>query len=215
MNINIAAIALLVELNGDKAQNYQKKLVLWDNIPSKKMFYNSTESEEIKKLTLLLQEENFRAVQERLNGKGMRKGFACLFSGCPGTGKTETAYQIARETKRNIIMVDIAAVKSCWYGESEKQIKEIFDTYREAADNCETAPILLFNEADAVIGKRKELSGTNHSIDQTENTMQNIILQEMENLSGILIATTKRIGFASNDCKHRDLEIAARATCGV
>jgi SpoVK/Ycf46/Vps4 family AAA+-type ATPase len=53
-------------------------------------------------------------------------------------------------------------------------------------EKSEIAPILLFNEADAVIGKRKE----GGYIDQTENTIQNIILQEMENLSGILIATT-------------------------
>ncbi|MDR2490572.1 MAG: AAA family ATPase [Spirochaetaceae bacterium] len=181
---------LLTELNGGGKQNYQKNLILCGGIQSKKMFYNPKEAEEIKKLTALLQEENYRAIQERLTGKGMRKGFACLFSGGPGTGKTETAYQIARETKRNILMVDISEVKSCFYGESEKRIKEIFDNYRTAVDNSETAPILLFNEADAVIGKRREISGVNHSIDQTENTIQNIILQEMENLSGILIATT-------------------------
>jgi SpoVK/Ycf46/Vps4 family AAA+-type ATPase len=88
------------------------------------------------------------------------------------------------------MMVDIAETKSMWYGESEKKIKEIFDTYRTAVKNSDIAPILLFNEADAVIGKRKEFSSSNRSIDQTENTIQNIILQEMETLSGILIATT-------------------------
>jgi broad-specificity NMP kinase len=181
---------LLTELIGGGKQKRPKNLILYDSIQGKKMFYNPKEAEEIKKLTALLGEENFRVIQNRLNGKGMRKGFACLFSGSPGTGKTETAYQIARETKRNILMVDIAAIKNCWYGESEKRIKEIFDNYRAAVDNSETAPILLFNEADAVIGKRREISGTNNSIDQTENTIQNIILQEMENLSGILIATT-------------------------
>jgi len=138
----------------------------------------------------LLSDKNYRKIQDRLDGKGMRKGFACLFSGGPGTGKTETAYQIARETKRNIMMVDISEVKSCWYGESEKKIKEIFDTYRTAVDNSALAPILLFNEADAVIGTRKEFGSASRAIDQTENTIQNIILQEMENLSGIMIATT-------------------------
>jgi len=77
-----------------------------------------------------------------------------------------------------------------WYGESEKKIKEIFDTYRAAVENSEFAPILLFNEADAVIGKRKEFTSSSRAVDQTENTIQNIILQEMETLSGILIATT-------------------------
>jgi SpoVK/Ycf46/Vps4 family AAA+-type ATPase len=77
-----------------------------------------------------------------------------------------------------------------WYGESEKKIKALFDRYRAAAQSSDIAPILLFNEADGVSGKRKEIGNGNHSIDQTENTIQNIILQEMENLEGILIATT-------------------------
>jgi len=75
-----------------------------------------------------------------------------------------------------------------WYGESEKRIKKIFDTYRNHVKTSETVPILLFNEADAVIGKRKEAKTS--PIDQTENTIQNILLQEMENLDGIMIATT-------------------------
>ena len=118
----------------------------------------------------------------------MRKGFACLFYGAPGTGKTETVYQIARETRRDIMMVDIAETKSMWFGESEKRIKGIFDKYRAFLKTNEHAPILLFNEADAIIGKRKEIGKS--SVDQTENAIQNIILQEMENLEGIMIATT-------------------------
>jgi SpoVK/Ycf46/Vps4 family AAA+-type ATPase len=88
------------------------------------------------------------------------------------------------------MMVNIAEVKSCWYGESEKKIKAIFDNYRDAAEGSKTAPILLFNEADAVIGKRKEFNSSSRAVDQTDNTIQNIILEEMEKLSGILIATT-------------------------
>jgi hypothetical protein len=181
---------LLSEINVKGSQDYRKNLTPFDTIKPKKMFYNERENEAIQTLVSLLREENYSKIQDRLNGKGMRKGFACLFSGGPGTGKTETAYQIARETNRNIMKVDISEVKSCWYGESEKRIKAIFDTYRTAVEGSEIAPILLFNEADAVISQRKELSGGNRAVEQTENTIQNIILEEMENLSGILIATT-------------------------
>jgi len=177
---------LLSELK--EKQNYQNDLILFDKIKPKNMFYNTKEKEAIQRLNSLLQEDNYSKIKERLDGKGLRNGFACLFSGGPGTGKTETVWQIARETKRNVMMVDIADIKSCWYGESEKKIKDVFETYRTAVEKSEIAPILLFNEADAVIGKRKV--NTEHSIDQTENTIQNIILQEMENLNGILIATT-------------------------
>ena len=186
---DMAKKELLCELNL-RSRNYKKNLILFDNIKTKRMFYNQRETKAIEKLGQLLQEDSFGRIQERLDRKGMRKGFACLFSGPPGTGKTETAYQIARMTRRNIMAVDISQVKSMWYGESEKRIKDIFDGYRVAMEHSKIAPILLFNEADAIIGKRKENSVADRAVDQTENTIQNIILQEMESLSGIMIATT-------------------------
>jgi len=75
-----------------------------------------------------------------------------------------------------------------WFGESEKIIKELFDRYRRIVENSEKAPILLFNECDAVFSSRKDVKSSN--VAQTENAIQNIILQEIENLKGIMIATT-------------------------
>jgi SpoVK/Ycf46/Vps4 family AAA+-type ATPase len=75
-----------------------------------------------------------------------------------------------------------------WFGESEKLIKGIFDKYRRIVDRSKVTPILLFNEADGIFSSRKQLG--NSAVDQTENAIQNIILQEMEDLNGILIATT-------------------------
>ena len=125
---------------------------------------------------------------DRLSENGMRKGFACLFYGSPGTGKTETVNQLARMTGRDVLMVDVSQIKSCWVGESEKNIKAMFDRYRKYVKECKVAPILLFNEADAVLGIRQE--GAQKAVDKMENSIQNIILQEMENLEGIMIATT-------------------------
>ncbi|MDR3201042.1 MAG: ATP-binding protein [Spirochaetales bacterium] len=170
--------------------NSKKGLILWDAITPKKLFYNEKEGRGIQEFASLLREENFKKIRERLEHGGMRKGFACLFSGGPGTGKTETVYQIAKETQRNIMQVDIAAIKDMWVGETEKHMKEVFDNYRGAVSASEAAPILLFNEADAVIGKRIEFTGSSRAVDRMENTMQNIILQELESLDGILIATT-------------------------
>ena len=100
--------------------------------------------------------------------------------------------QIARETGRHIVHVDISESKSAWFGESEKRIKKVFTSYRNACEICEKKgekiPILLFNEADAIISKRKD--STVGDVAQTENAMQNIILEELENLRGIFIATT-------------------------
>jgi len=120
------------------------------------MFYNTLEAEQINRFSSLLEADSFRDIQARLSESNMRTGFACLFYGPPGCGKTETVYQIARQTGRDIVMVDIAETKSMWFGESEKRIKEVFTRYRNLADEAAVMPILLINEADAIIGKRKD-----------------------------------------------------------
>ena len=120
---------------------------------------------------------------------GARIPKGILLVGNPGTGKTESVMQWAREIGRDIIHVDISASKSMWYGESEKIVKDIFNRYRKLCKRSKLKPILLFNEADAIFSKRRDISSGN-SVDQTENTIQNILLEEMEKLEGILIATT-------------------------
>jgi hypothetical protein len=182
---------LLGELKIDEMLGTRgKDFILADTIKEKKLFYNEKEDEKVKELCQLLQKDSFLQVQGRLTENGLRRGFACLFHGAPGTGKTETAYQLARETGRDLMVVDISETKSMWFGESEKRIKRVFDRYRGIIKSGGLEPILLFNEADAVIGKRRELSDARNGPDQTENAIQNILLQEIENLEGILIATT-------------------------
>ncbi|MDR1171980.1 MAG: AAA family ATPase [Bacteroidales bacterium] len=166
----------------------EKDIICYREITSKELFYNAQEQSQIRTLTHLLDESRFQEVQQRLAASGMRKGFACIFYGAPGTGKTETVYQVARQTRRDILSVNISETKSKWFGESEKLIKDIFVRYSALVNRSKIAPILLFNEADAIFGKRKE--ALNQPVDQTENAIQNIILQEMETLEGIMIATT-------------------------
>jgi len=161
-------------------------------IPEKALFFNPTEQKQVSHLANLLSPKKFSSIQRRLEAQNMRKGFACLFYGGPGTGKTETVLQIARQTGRDIIQVNFSQVRSSWVGESEKNTKAIFDYYRAVAKNTERVPILLFNEADTVIGKRNK--GVMEAVDKMENAMQNIILQEMEDFDGILIATTNLMG---------------------
>ena len=86
------------------------------------------------------------------------------------------------------MVVDIPQIKSKWVGDSEKNIKAVFDRYSEISQRSKLTPILLFNEADAIIGIRK--NGASNAVDKMENSIQNIILQEMESLDGIMIATT-------------------------
>ena len=164
-----------------------------DSIKEKPLFYNESEQQQIDRLTSLLSVDNFPTIQQRLEEEGMRKGFACLFYGGPGTGKTETVLQIARQTGRDLMQIDIAGMRDKYIGESEKNIKAVFSRYRDICRNSEVPPILFFNEADGIFGKRST-SGFNPSVEKMDNAMQNIILQEMEDLDGILIATTNLTG---------------------
>lgn len=163
-----------------------------NKIVEKALYYNASVTRQVKQLTELLQQDNFRSVQDRLEKHGMRRGFACIFYGAPGTGKTETVLQLARLTGRDIMQVDVPNLRSKWVGDTEKNIKAVFERYHAICQSEACAPILLFNEADAVLCKRNE--GATDSVDKMENAMQNIILQEMENLDGIMIATTNLTG---------------------
>lgn len=169
----------------------QNNIISPDQIFTKNLFYNDLEARQLAILKQILHDENFRETQQRLAAKGLPNGITALLHGLPGTGKTETVLQIAKETNREIVRVDISQSKSMWYGESEKIIKRIFTNYKSYAKECDLKPILLFNEADAIFGKRKETGHSN--IDQTENTIQNILLEELESFDGIFLATTNLV----------------------
>lgn len=166
-----------------------KNLIRSDSITAKELFFSEEEQKQLSMVCDSIKEENYLQLVSRLESKGLSKGIAVLLYGAPGTGKTESVKQWAKETGRDIVHVDLSASKSMWYGESEKIVKEIFTRYRNLCKRSKIKPILLFNEADGLFSKRKDIS-TGRSVDQTENTIQNIILEEMEKLDGILVATT-------------------------
>lgn len=159
-----------------------------NKIAEKHMFYNPNEEELITALTGLLKEENFTRIQQRLADNGMRTGFTCLFYGSPGTGKTESVNQIARLSNREVIQVNLSTIRNCYVGESEKNVQEIFDDYKVKVKESSVCPILFFNEADAILCKRN--TGAVAAVDKMENALQNILLQNLEDFDGILIATT-------------------------
>ena len=179
---------MLGELELEAATSSTQDIIDHTSITAKQLYYNEKERKAIDQLSALLQPARFTEVRNELVKQGFRKGFACLFHGAPGTGKTETVLQLARVTGRNLMQVNISDIKSMWVGESEKNIKAIFTRYRKLVEESDVAPILLFTEADAIIGKR--LENVQRSVDKMENSMQNIILEEIEKLDGILIATT-------------------------
>ncbi len=111
-----------------------------------------------------------------------------IFYGSAGTGKTMTAYSLAKSLKRQVLAFDCSKILSMYVGESEKNVRKIFDTFYDLCEKTKSEPILLLNEADQFLGARS--SGNITGSDQMHNQMQNIFLEQIENFKGMLIATT-------------------------
>jgi AAA+ superfamily predicted ATPase len=182
--------ALLSESGIKLLQNKKKKdnIIQPSDIAKKELIFDPSEMKQLFVLKDLLHEDKFKETQTRLSEKGLPKGIIVLLHGAPGTGKTEIVKQLAIDTNREIMKVEISQSKSMWFGESEKIIKRIFTDYKAFAKESKQTPILLFNEADAILSKRNAAGSSN--VAQTENAIQNILLEEFENFEGILIATT-------------------------
>jgi len=172
----------------DKKEIKMPDVMLSGSIPEKALYFTPDIQERYAEISELLLPANYDKLVNRLRKTGMKTGFAMLFEGPPGTGKTESVYQLARSSGRSIFQVTISSLKSKWYGDSEKLIQGLFQRYRKLALKSEIVPIFFFNECDGVFSSRRK--NTDSSIDNTENAIQAIILQELEDLNGILIATT-------------------------
>lgn len=120
---------------------------------------------------------------------GSPTGSTVLLYGPPGTGKTLTAQYLASELKLPLLKIDASRVLSCWVGESEQNVRRIFDDYSMLQKELGKAPVLLLNEADQLLGNRD--AGSN-SVDRMNNNMQNLFLEGLEKFSGILVATSNR-----------------------
>ena len=111
-----------------------------------------------------------------------------IFYGPAGTGKTMSALSLAKSLKKQVLSFDCSKILSKYVGESEQNVRKIFDTYKSICKEAKIEPVLLLNEADQFLSSRME-SGTS-SADKMHNQMQNIFLEQIERFEGVLIATT-------------------------
>ena len=119
----------------------------------------------------------------RLTSPG--RGTTALFAGPSGTGKTMAAQVLARSLGLGLYRADLAGVVSKYIGETEKHLRELFEA-------CERAPVLLlFDEADALFGKRTQVSDAH---DRYANIEIDYVLQRMEQFNGVAVLATNRKG---------------------
>ncbi|QWU80607.1 ATP-binding protein (AAA domain) [Campylobacter novaezeelandiae] len=139
--------------------------------------------------TILKQQD--KKVLERLTKWGIKTGkdieAKIIFYGPAGTGKTMSALSLAKSMKKSVLSFDCSKILSKWVGESEQNVRKIFDTYKNITQTCKQNPILLLNEADQFLSTRIESTSGS---DKMHNQMQNIFLEQIEKFNGVIIATT-------------------------
>ncbi|AWH75517.1 hypothetical protein DCS32_15505 [Dokdonia sp. Dokd-P16] len=172
-------------------------------IHKKKMFYNAFAKAQLENITASLKPLKYLQITQALKSEGFQTGVCTLFYGAPGTGKTEGVYQIAKATGRTMWKVDLSTLKSKWYGESQKLVKGLFKDYVKLCKQEKRTPILLLNEADAILGKRN--AKAQESTDKADNAIQNIFLDCLEDFEGILFATTNLEGSLDSAFERRFL----------
>ena len=116
------------------------------------------------------------------SAKGLRGlGISALFAGASGTGKSMAAEVLARELRLDLYRIDLSSVVSKYIGETEKNLRRVFDAAEQGG------AILLFDEADALFGKRSEVKDSH---DRYANIEVSYLLQRMEAYRGLAILTT-------------------------
>lgn len=193
----------LNESNNKEEENMEKENKIYETlelinpnkIKSLNLIYPKNILQNMKSISKILDRNYFDTFQKNMRDEGWGTGYIALFYGAPGTGKTESVLQIAKNTGRSIYKVDIAEIQSKWIGETGWRVRGMFKKYKKY---CKTArsqnlpiPILLINEADALLGKRHSFnSGSGPVSIQENNQVQNILLEEFETNEGIIFLTT-------------------------
>lgn len=177
-------------------------IIRHESIVEKELFFNEKQGKEIQFFKDSIKEENLDKLKSKLKQAGIEKSVIALFEGIPGGGKTEVAKQIAKSLQYDLFILDFTKMKSAYFSESQKLVRESFISFREIASSNERPMILLINEADGLLHNRSQ-GDSNESSEQTQNEIQSILLEEFEKGGDIVILTT-------NLCKNLDVAFSRR-----
>ena len=183
-----------------KTESKSKKLALGTLVKEQEIFELIEPSTDINDVVLDVKVKELldailkqvdRRVLARLSSWGIKSrknvDAKIIFYGPPGTGKTMSALSLAKSLKKQVLSFDCSKILSKYVGESEQNVRKIFDTYKEICAKSKSEPVLLLNEADQFLSTRVE-GGS--GADKMHNQMQNIFLEQIERFEGVLIATT-------------------------
>lgn len=142
---------------------------------------------------------DFCALSNKINKD---ENLSILLFGDPGTGKTEFAKQVTKNVNGTLYQLNFPQIQSKWIGETEKNIRRVFNAYQDAWQKSKVPIILLINEADGLMNRRVSINTSN---DAFANQAQTELLEQLEKFNGILIATTNLLQNIDNAFHRRFL----------
>lgn len=153
----------------------------------KDLLYNEPFKSSLNVYSRALMHAAYDEFQKSLSNHGLTQNYSIMLCGLPGTGKTELARQMALESRRTLLVVNLSSLREKFFGESEKNVRRLFDEIELIKSSIEHEPIVLFNEADGFFQQRNSDSS---KTGQTETAIITMFLNELERYQGIVIATT-------------------------
>lgn len=166
-----------IKVTNDK---YQEGFVLYqpDELSKVPLYYNTQNQKFKDRIELILN----NTTKDRLSANSI----SLMISGYPGTGKTAFAKKLCRDLGLTLMYVEVSEVQTKFIGETEQNVHKLFSQYRKLWEKSEKPVVLFFNECDQLFGKKIQVE---KSSDMYSNAIQSQLLNEMENFTGILIAT--------------------------
>lgn len=172
-----------------------------NEIQKKELFFNEINLAGIRRLSAATGQKAYDLIIGKLKERGLTPNLSAIFYGPPGTGKTELARQIARETGRSLLYADLSKLEGIYVGESPVRYRNLFQAYRYTCAISRCCPILFLDEADGILGAR--IQNVTSSVGKHDNMNQNIILEELNSLPGIIFATTNLISNIDEATRRR------------
>ncbi len=161
-------------------EKHQEGFMLFkpEDLKESSLHFNERNQKFKDRIELLIKHTN----KEKLSSTAL----GMMISGYPGTGKTAFAKKLCKDLDLLLMFVEVSEIQTKYIGETEQNIHRLFNQYRNLWKKCEKPVVLLFNECDQLFGRKVQVE---KSSDMFSNAVQSQLLNEMENLNGILIAT--------------------------